>query len=158
VSRDELPPTGIEAARGLINGGIWLDAARSKACWAYVLADGIGMQGINDPSGRNVAPSPKTSRARARSRMRGFCDIRAVNHAVQPEPAEPLAPPVESGSKTGRLGILDEADRAARFEYRPFDLVEPLDLLCARFLHDVVEVEPFASHVLLDRFAILDDD
>src|SRR3954451_8888703 len=60
-------------------------------------------------------------------------------------------------SRVRRLILLDEADRAARFDDRPLDFVERRDLLLARLLRDLVLRHAFALQVVLDDLAVVDD-
>jgi hypothetical protein len=54
--------------------------------------------------------------------------------------------------------LFDEAHGATGFEDAPFDLVDPLDSLAARFFCDLVEVDAFCSHRCFNGFAVVDED
>src|SRR5205085_903029 len=56
------------------------------------------------------------------------------------------------------VALLDEADRAARLEHAPRDLVERADPLHASRLGEVVERQALAPEVALDRLPVLNDD
>src|SRR5205823_11180153 len=72
-------------------------------------------------------------------------------------------PPLRSGRAARRestnrdsVGLLDEADCAARLEDRPLHLVERPDLLLPGLLHQVLEAQALTVEVPLDRLAVLD--
>src|SRR3954451_2862613 len=56
-----------------------------------------------------------------------------------------------------RLILLDEADRAVRFDNRPVDLVERGDLLLARLFGDLLLGHALALQVVLADLTVVDD-
>src|SRR6266576_5219991 len=129
--------------------------------------------------------SPRDRRRRVTIRARGRAQRTSSTHPSRRRlrgsdprlPATPLFPRLASAracrrflrcSPTGQAAgsrrrpaaslLFDEADRAARLEHGPFDLVERLDLLQSCLLHQLIEREPLILEIALDRLSVLHED